>query len=265
MNSRVQIVATIGPASNKLEILKPMIEAGMDIARINFTWIDLTNDDDRIMAIRTVAKECGRIIPIIADLPGPRVQEAGGHTYNPSPSSSLTTKDEEMLKFCVENEIEYVALSFVANVEDITRYRNAIKKYGGTQKIIAKIERRAAVDALDEIISAADAAMVARGDLGKEVPLEEIPFIQKAIITKANIAHKPVITATQMMFSMIDHKEPTRAEVADVEEAVASGSDAVMLSEETASGQFPVEAVTMMERVITATERHYAERSINTL
>ena len=265
MNSRVQIVATIGPASNKFEILKPMIEAGMDIARINFTWFDPINDDGRILLIRTAAKEYGRSVPIIADLPGPRIQEVGGHTYDPSPRSSITEKDEEMLKFCVENRMEYVALSFIANAEDITRYRDAIKKYGGTQKIIAKIERKTAVDALDEIISAADAIMIARGDLGKEVPLEEIPFIQKIIITKANTAHKPVITATQMMFSMTDHKEPTRAEVTDVEEAVASGSDAVMLSEETASGQFPVEAVTMMERVITATERHYAEHPVNAL
>lgn len=261
MSSRAQIIATIGPSSSTPKILKSMIEGQMDIARINFAWFDPADDESRIDMIRRVAAECGRVIPIIADLPGARVQLTEGHTYDASLPFSITPKDEQMLRLCIAMKVEYVALSFIRSAEDIELYREAIKNKNGSQKIIAKIECKMAVDAIDSIIEAADAIMIARGDLGKEVPLEEIPFIQKMIIAKANAAHKPVIVATQMLFSMTEHPEPTRAEVTDVEEAVAEGSDAVMLSEETASGRFPVEAVVMMERTVVATERQYAGRT----
>ncbi len=265
MNSRAQIVASIGPASEKVEILKAMIEKQMDVARINFAWSSLEDGAHRIDTIRALAKEAGRVIPIIADIPGRRVQGSNGHSYDSSGDLSLTPKDEEVLRLCADKQVEYVALSFVGNAEDIMRCREAITKNNGSQKIIAKIERKAAVDAIDSITAAADAIMVARGDLGKEVPLEEIPFVQKLIIKKANAAHKPVITATQMIFSMIEHPEPTRAEVTDVEEAIQDGSDAVMLSDETTEGRFPVEAVAMMERIILATERHSREHSLHLL
>lgn len=264
MNSRAQIVATIGPASNSPEMLKSLIGAGMDIARINFAWFPDDNET-RIEDIRNVSRECGRAIPIIADLPGPRVQQEHGHTYDASAEFSLTEKDKETLALCAHKQIEYVALSFVGNAEDIARYRDVIKSYGGTQKVIAKIERKAAVEALDEIIAASDAIMIARGDLGQEVPLEEIPFIQQSIIEKAGEAGKPVIVATQMLLSMVEHPEPTRAEVTDVEAAIQGGADAVMLSEETASGKYPVEAVKMMERILLATERHYADTPLHPL
>ncbi len=156
-------------------------------------------------------------------------------------------------------------MSFVASARDVEHCREVIKQIGPRligpgPKIIAKIERKAAVEKIDEIIAAADAVMVARGDLGSEVPLEEIPFIQKMIIAKANAAGKPVVVATQMLLSMTERTEPTRAEVTDVEEAIMSGADAVMLSEETASGRFPVEAVAMMERSIAEAERHEDRR-----
>lgn len=265
MNSRAQIVASIGPASEKSEVLKLMIEKQMDLARINFAWSNLEDGAHRIDTIRALAREAGKVIPIIADLPGSRVQDVDGHSYDASAPSSLMSKDEEVLRLCAEKEVEYVAISFVGNEEDVRRYREAIKKNNGSQKIIAKIERKAAVDAIDGIIAVSDAVMVARGDLGKEIALEEIPFIQKMIIAKANAAHKPVITATQMLLSMTEHPEPTRAEVSDVEEAIQYGSDAVMLSEETASGRFPVEAVAMMERILIATERHYTEHPLHLL
>ncbi|MHB0865458.1 MAG: pyruvate kinase [Minisyncoccota bacterium] len=265
MSSRAQIIATIGPSSEKPGVLKSMIEGQMDIARFNFEWFDLHADGSRIDAVRATAAECGRVISIIADLPGARVQLPEGHTYDASHPFSIPQRDEEMLRLCAEKQVEYVALSFVGSGEHVMRYREAIKNYSGSQKIIAKIERKAAVDAIDEIIGVSDAIMVARGDLGKEVPLEDIPFVQKMLIAKAHAAHKPVITATQMLLSMTEHPEPTRAEVTDVEEAIMEGSDAVMLSEETASGRFPVEAVAMMERIVAEAERHRRDHTLHLL
>jgi len=265
MSSRAQIVATIGPSSEKPGVMCAMVAGGMDIARLNFAWIDEGRAVQQIDIIRAAAVECGmKAPPIIADLPGPRVQLQSGHTYDASLASTLTPQDEKILVLCAQKNVEYIALSFVGSAQDIERCREIIKKNNGSQKIIAKIERKVAVEKIDEIISAADAVMVARGDLGLEVPLEEIPFIQKTIIAKANSAGKPVIVATQMLLSMTKQKEPTRAEVTDVEEAITGGADAVMLSEETASGQFPVEAVAMMERIIAEAERH-EDRKLNTL
>lgn len=255
--TRAQIVATIGPSSEKPGVMCEIMAGGVDIARLNFAWIDEAHAIRQIDATRAAAVECGmQAPPIIADLPGPRVQLQSGHTYDSSAEASLTPRDEKILEFCAQKNVEYVALSFVANARDVERCREVIKKNSGLQKIIAKIERKVAVDNIDEIIAAADAVMVARGDLGSEVPLEEIPFIQKTIIAKCNAAGKPVIVATQMLLSMTKQKEPTRAEVTDVEEAIMDGADAVMLSEETASGQFPVEAVAMMERIVAEAERH---------
>jgi len=265
MSSRAQIVATIGPASYQPEMLQSMIKSEMDLARLNFAWLDVQNGKNQIELIRAAALTCGRTIPVIVDLPGPRVQLVEGHSYDTSTPFSITPKDEEALKLCAEKKVEYVALSFVGNAADVEIFREMIKKYSGAQKIIAKIERKVAVEHIDSLIAAADAVMVARGDLGNEVPLEEIPFVQKMIIAKANAAGKPVITATQMLFSMVDHAEPTRAEVTDVEEAIRDGSDAVMLSEETASGRYPLEAVVMMERIIVEAERHVASRTIHLL
>jgi len=255
--TRAQIVATIGPSSESPAVLCTMITNGMDIARLNFAWLTSERGAQQVDTIRAAAVACGRgIPPIIADLPGPRVQLQSGHTYDASMAVSLTPQDEKILEVCAQKNVEYIALSFVGSAQDVVYCREIIKKNNGSQKIIAKIERKAAVENIDEIIAAADAIMVARGDLGNEVPLEEIPFMQKMIIAKANAANKPVIVATQMLLSMTEHKEPTRAEVTDVEEAIIDGADAVMLSEETASGQFPVEAVAMMERIVAEAERH---------
>ena len=259
MSGSTQIIATIGPASCREEILRAMIESGMDIARLNFAWHTREEGIAHIDLVRKIAGEQGRRIPIIVDMPGSRVELAEGHTYDVSAPVVLSERDRDTLRLCVEKGVEYVAVSFVGSAADIERYRAALSAYGGKQKLIAKIERAAAVDTLDGIIAAADALMVARGDLGNEVPIEKIPFIQKEIIARAKAAGKPVIVATQMLLSMTENSEPTRAEVTDVEEAVVEGSDAVMLSEETSAGAHPVEAVAMMRRIIVEAEKHRSD------
>lgn len=265
MNSRAQIVATIGPASAGPDMLCTLINNGMDVARLNFAWIDCPKGEEWIDLVREGAASCNRTTKIIADLPGPRVQHEGGHGYDASLASVITPRDEETLLLCAQKNVEYVALSFVGSAADIEQCRALIAYNGGSQKIIAKIERTAALEHLDEIIAAADGVMVARGDLGSEVPLEEIPFIQKRIVERAKAAGKPVIVATQMMLSMTEHSEPTRAEVTDVEEAIMQGADAVMLSEETASGKFPAEATAMMERAVAEAEKHRPEGELGAL
>ncbi len=207
MNSRAQIVATIGPASDSADTLCSMSAAGMDIARLNFAWIpNEAEARHQINAARSGAAACGRSAPILADLPARRVAETVGHTYNPS-AALLTPPEEAQIAVCIAEKVELFALSFVGGAEDVEALRAIIKKHGGNQKIIAKIERKIAVERIDEILAAADGVMVA-GDLGAEVPLEEIPFVQKMIIAKANAAGKPVITATQMLLSMTQTRSP---------------------------------------------------------
>lgn len=162
---------------------------------------------------------------------------------------NLTDKDKSDLVFGIENEVDYVALSFVRNAEDVRMARRFMKKKKCSIPVIAKIEKHEALVNIDEIISEVDGVMIARGDLGVETPLEKVPHVQKVLIRKTNQAGKPVITATQMLRSMVENPRPTRAEVADVANAILDGTDAVMLSEETAVGKYPVEAVSMMVRI----------------
>ncbi len=168
---------------------------------------------------------------------------------------SLTDKDRDDLRFGLQCDIDYVALSFVRNADDIAMVRRHMKRCGGNVPVIAKVEKHEALANLDAIVDAADGLMVARGDLGVETPLERIPQIQKTIIGKSRAAGKPVITATQMLRSMVDSPRPTRAEVSDVANAILDGTDAVMLSEETAMGKYPVEAVSMMARIAREAEQ----------
>jgi pyruvate kinase len=162
---------------------------------------------------------------------------------------ALTDKDREDLAFCLREGVDWVALSFVRSVADVLELKDLILQQKGDLKVIAKIEKPQAVDDFDAILEAADGIMVARGDLGVEMSPEKVPLIQKMIIRKCNEAGKPVITATQMLESMIEHPRPTRAETSDVANAILDGTDAVMLSAETASGKYPVEAVSLMVRV----------------
>ena len=162
---------------------------------------------------------------------------------------SLTEKDRRDLAFGLEQGVDYVALSFVRTADDVRAAKKIIREHGSDTPLIAKIEKHEALSNLDSIVEAADGLMVARGDLGIEIPLQEVPMVQKLVIAKANAAAKPVITATQMLRSMVDHPRPTRAEVTDVANAVLDGADALMLSEETAMGQYPVGTVTTMGKI----------------
>lgn len=167
---------------------------------------------------------------------------------------ALTPKDLEDLDFALAQGVEYVALSFVRDPADVARVRERVDAAGGALKIVAKLEKPEAIAALDDILRLSDGVMIARGDLGVEVPLPSVPLLQKRIIREANRLGVLVITATQMLESMIQHPRPTRAEVSDVANAVLDGTDVVMLSGETAVGAFPVETVTMMERIIREAE-----------
>jgi pyruvate kinase len=169
----------------------------------------------------------------------------------------FTEKDHEDLLFGIQQGVDFVALSYIQRAADIEGVKGILKKGSADIPVIAKIERKEALENIDEIISASDGIMVARGDLGLETPIEKIPNVQKKLIRKANASGKPVITATQMLRSMVDHTQPTRAEVADVVNAIYDGTDSVMLSEETASGQFPVEAFQMMAKIAQSAEEEF--------
>ena len=168
----------------------------------------------------------------------------------------FTEKDKKDLEFGLKTGVDYVAMSFVHSKKDILKVKNWLKKRKADMPVIAKIERPQALENINEIIEVCDGLMIARGDLGVEVPPEKVPLIQKNLIEKCNAAMKPVITATQMLESMTEHMNPTRAEATDVANAVIDGTDALMLSGETAIGKYPVEALKMMDRIISFTETH---------
>ena len=171
----------------------------------------------------------------------------------------LTSKDLADIKFAQEVKPDFVAASFIQRAEDVVKVRKALKDEN--IKIISKIERGIALENIDNIIRESDAIMIARGDLGIEVPLEDLPIIQKNLIRHAHWHDKPAIVATQMMASMIDHYRPTRAEVSDVANAIFDGADAVMLSDETAIGSYPVETVAMMNKIINRTDKYFSNRN----
>lgn len=263
--SRAQIVATIGPATKSVEILKQMVERQMDVARLNFSHGTYEEHADYIARIRTAASAINKTVPIIQDLSGPREKTAEGHQFHEGAEKTITEKDKRDLEFGLNQDIDYVALSYVGGASDILELKGLMKAYGKSKPIIAKIERQEAVDNIDEIIKASDAIMVARGDLGIAIPMERVPFIQEMIIKKCNKAKKPVITATQMLLSMVENPTPTRAEVSDVAHAILDGSDAVMLSEETAIGKHPIEAIAYMERIVVEAEKHIKRAKFNLL
>ena len=338
---KTKIVATIGPASESQEMLARLIRAGLDVARLNFSHGSPAQHAEVIKRVRNAARETGRRVAIMADLPGPKLRlgkidpepihlqpgtrftltsdDVVGNSQRVSTTferlprvvkpydkiflndglvqlvvervlgndvectvvvggelrsrkgvnlpgidlgiSAFTEHDRACLEFALKEGVDAVSQSFVERGADIEAVRTAATKLGAQPFIIAKIERADALAHFDEILATADGIMVARGDLGVEVPIEEIAYTQKQLIAKANLAGKPVITATQMLESMVSSRLPTRAEATDVANAILDGTDCVMLSGESAVGKFPEEAVTMLAKIAAFTETHRSARS----
>ncbi|RLC64755.1 MAG: pyruvate kinase [Chloroflexota bacterium] len=333
---RTKIICTIGPVSNSPEVMRGLIRAGMDVARINFSHGDHSTHGQSIATLRQVAEEEQQLVAVMADLQGPklRVGEIEGGavelregdivTLTPRPRpgardeipvphpellrdlrpgqtvllddgrlelvvaragegclkcrvvtggqltshkginvpgatlrfSTLTPKDREDAQFALKQGVDFFALSFVRRPADVRELRQFLKSRGADVSIIAKIEKPEALSVFDEILAEADGIMVARGDLGVETPAEEVPFHQKRIIHACNQAGKPVITATQMLQTMIENPRPTRAEASDIVNAILDGTDAVMLSGETAVGRYPIEAAETMAMICANAEAH---------
>lgn len=344
---KTKIVCTLGPATNDVEIMKQLIQNGMDAARINFSHGTYETHAETIAKLKQAREELNAPIPLILDTKGPEIRvktfkedkvrleedatftlttrEVEGDmnivsvTYADLPKDvhrgsriliddglielkveditetdvvckvvnggvvksrkgvnlpgvevnlpSLMEKDIEDLKFGVENGFDIVAASFIRSAEDVLKIRRVLEENGGGQMhIISKIENQQGVENIDKILEASDGIMVARGDLGVEIPPEEVPLVQKILIAKANRIGKPVITATQMLESMVHSPRPTRAEANDVANAIFDGSDAIMLSGETAAGAYPLEAVATMARIALKAESavDYAAKLANT-
>jgi pyruvate kinase len=341
--NKTKVVATIGPASDSPEMLRRLILAGLNVARLNFSHGDFSHHAEVIKRIRAVTDETGRRVAIMADLPGPKMrlgkidpepiylslgdkfcltnEDITGNAQRVSMSfadlprvvkpdnrlylndglvqlvvdrvsgndvectvavggelrsrkglnlpginlgiSAFTEHDRACLKFALEEGVDAVSQSFIETAADVNTVRNAAAELGHHPFIIAKIERADALEHYDEILSAADGIMVARGDLGVEVPIKSIATLQKQLIAKANLAGKPVITATQMLESMVSSRLPTRAEATDVANAILDGTDCVMLSAESATGKYPEEAVTMLAEIAAVTETHRPVTTIN--
>ena len=333
----VKRVCTIGPASDTYETLKSMAEAGMNVARLNFSHGDYDGHEKKLKLIRRVERGVKKPIAALLDTKGPEIRTGlmengeinlvqgakiilsscdesfegtpervwvnykllaqevkpgqsiyiddgalnlevekvegsevtckiivGGSLRNTKginlPGADITMpalsdKDKQDIAWGIQHGMEYLAVSFVKKADDIRDVRKLVNSYGGSMKILAKIETRQAVDNIEEIVEAVDGVMVARGDLGVEIPTEEVPLVQKRIIEMCRVRGKVVIVATQMLDSMIRNPRPTRAEASDVANAVLDGTDAVMLSGETASGNYPVEAVKTMRKILDRAEQ----------
>src|SRR5919198_1433927 len=329
---RTKIVATIGPASASPDMLRALVDAGMDAARLNLSHGSHDDHAERARLVRELQEETGKPLALIGDLQGPKIRVGelpaplplptggeitvvyphaaqdgelpiapavvgevlrpghdvlidDGHVRLrveeveherarcgvivggtvtahkgvnlpgvPIPIPSLTRKDLDDLEFALEAGVDYVALSFVRSAADVRDLKALLEQEGSPAHVIAKIEKSEAIDALDDVLAETDAVMVARGDLGVEIGPELVPLLQKRIILRSLARGKPVITATQMLESMIHHPEPTRAEASDVANAILDGTSAVMLSAETATGEYPVQAVETMDRIARAIE-----------
>ncbi|GEK86012.1 pyruvate kinase [Microbacterium aerolatum] len=337
---RAKIVATLGPATSSYENVRAIIEAGVDVARLNLSHGDYSVHDANYANVRRAADDAGRAVAVLVDLQGPKIRlgkfEAGpydlaegdifkittediignreicGTTFKGLPQDvnpgdflliddgkvrvevvetdgtvvttkvivagavsnnkginlpgvavnvpALSEKDEADLRWGLRTGADLIALSFVRNAADVERVHEIMAEEGVKVPVIAKIEKPQAVDALEEIVDAFDGIMVARGDLGVELPLEAVPIVQKRAVELARRNAKPVIVATQMLESMISSPVPTRAETSDVANAVLDGADAVMLSGETSVGEYPIVVVETMARIVESTEEHGLER-----
>jgi pyruvate kinase len=233
-NRKTKIIATVGPASKKADIINQLIQSGVDIFRFNLKHNTPTGHGRNIDEVRKVAQRLGRTVQVLIDLPHPSFLKGSG--------------------LVLEKKPDYVALSHVKKASDVIGFKKICKKNKITTNVIAKIETNESLNHFAKILNKTDSIMIARGDLGKTIPIEQVPFVQKEIVLACNESEKMVIVATEMLLSMVSSKKPTRAEASDVANAVLEGSDAVMLSEETAIGENPVEAVRVMNKIITEAE-----------
>ncbi|CAN5337694.1 pyruvate kinase [soil metagenome] len=337
---RAKIVATLGPATSSYENIRAIIDAGVDVARMNLSHGSYAVHEEVYANVRKAAEDSGRAVAVMVDLHGPKIRlgkfeggpyelavgdifkittedvvgtrEVSGTTFKGLPNDvspgdflliddgkvkvkvletdgtvvttevvvagfvsnnkginlpgvavnvpALSEKDEDDLRWGLKLGADLIALSFVRNADDIVRVHEIMAEEGRKIPVIAKIEKPQAVDHLEAIIDAFDAIMVARGDLGVELPLEAVPIVQKRTVELARRMAKPVIVATQMLESMISSPVPTRAETSDVANAILDGADAVMLSGETSVGEYPVITVQTMARIVGSTEDHGLER-----
>ena len=337
---RAKIVATLGPATESYEMIRAIIDAGVDVTRMNLSHGSYAEHEVRFANVRKAADDSGRPVAILVDLQGPKIRlgkftdgphelavgdifkitaedvpgtkELVSTTFKGLPGDvqpgdflliddgkvrvqvesvdgpvvttkvivagpvsnnkginlpgvavsvpALSEKDEADLRWGLQAGADIIALSFVRNAADVTRVHEIMAEEGRKVPVIAKIEKPQAVDNLEEIIDAFDGIMVARGDLGVELPLEAVPIVQKRAVELCRRMAKPVIVATQMLESMVESPVPTRAETSDVANAVLDGADAVMLSGETSVGKYPVVVVETMARIVESTEEHGLER-----
>ncbi|MGM0583005.1 MAG: pyruvate kinase, partial [Bacteroidota bacterium] len=225
---------TIGPASEGAGVVKKLIQSGVDIFRLNLKHNTLDSHAQNIDVIKKEAKKLGMRVDILLDLP--------------QPSFSLANK------LILETKPEYIALSHVKKEAEVVEFKNFCKENKLSTNLVAKIETNESLKQFDKILDKTDSLMIARGDLGRTIPIEQVPFVQKEIVLACNKSKKMVIVATEMLLSMISNKQPTRAEASDVANAVLEGGDAVMLSEETAIGENPVEAVKIMDKILVEAE-----------
>lgn len=257
MESKTKIIATLGPASEKDTIVNDLIKHKVNMFRLNFSWGTHEWHRGHINNIKKISANYNTKVDIMQDLSGPRIQDVEGHRFDREKCGGIITeKDKGDLAFGVMEGVDYVAMSFVGCAEDVIELKNLIASLGGKQKVLSKIERIEAINNIDEIIDVSDGIIIARGDLGNEIPIEEIPFVQHKIINKCNQAGKMVIVATQMLYSMVENNIPTRAEVSDVAYAIIDGADGILLSDETARGKYPVESIEILERIATNAEKH---------
>jgi pyruvate kinase len=263
---RTKVVCTLGPATSDSEVIADMVRWGMNVARLNMAHGDHSGHAKMIEAVRSAGRELQQPVAILADLCGPkiRVGELGGpRELVPGDRVVITAEDhaakdqipttypelvddlDEGVRVAID--VEYIGMSFVRTASDVSDLKTRVE---GRALVVAKIEMARALATIDEILDVADLVMIARGDLGVELPFEKVPLAQKRIIQEANFHGRPVITATQMLESMIEHSRPTRAEASDVANAVLDGTDAVMLSGETAMGNYPLLALDAIVRIV---------------
>jgi pyruvate kinase len=243
LKRHVKIVCTLGPASNSPEIIGKMLQSGMDVARLNLSYGTLEEHRQTVATVRSVSQKMELPTAILLDCPG-RKRRTG--------DTKAVFGDH--LQFARDNQIDFIALSFITSTQQVEEVKSLLKEMSVGIPIITKIEKGEALAVSGSIIDVSDGVMVARGDLGLQISIEKVPLAQKKIIREANQRGKPVITATEMLESMVKSATPTRAEATDVANAVLDGTDAVMLSEETSIGKYPVEAVEMMVKIILEAE-----------